>query len=277
MADAKVQLKEIYPIPEKAKKKAWISGRDAYDKLWKKSVEKPEEFWAEIAEQQVTWFKKWDKVMDYNFDIKKGPIYVKFFEGGKLNVSYNCLDRHLEKRGNQVAIQWEGNEPGEERAITYKQLHEEVCKFANVLKAKGVQKGDRVCLYMPMVPELGIAALACSRIGAVHCIVFGGFSADALRDRIVNGAAKVLVVCDGTFRGSKAVPQKATADEALKSCPSITSVIVVNRVGDKIKCDMTAGRDTWYHEEVAKADAKCEPEWMDAEDPLFILYTSGST
>ncbi|PKN51147.1 MAG: acetate--CoA ligase [Deltaproteobacteria bacterium HGW-Deltaproteobacteria-13] len=278
MADAaKVQLKEIYPIPEAAKKKAWVSGRDAYDKLWKRSVEEPEKFWAEIAEQQVTWFKKWDKVMDYNFDIKKGPIYVKFFEGAKLNVSYNCLDRHLEKRGNQVAIQWEGNEPGEERAITYKQLHEEVCKFANVLKAQGVKKGDRVCLYMPMVPELGIAALACSRIGAVHCIVFGGFSADALRDRIVNGEAKVLVVCDGTFRGNKAVPQKATADEALKSCPSITSVIVVNRVGDKIKCDMVAGRDKWYHEEIAKADAKCEPEWMDAEDPLFILYTSGST
>ena len=277
MADAKVQLKEIYPIPEKAKKKAWISGREAYDKMWKSSVDAPEKFWAEVAEQQVTWFKKWDKVMDYNFDIKKGPIYVKFFEGGKLNVSYNCLDRHLEKRGNQVAIQWEGNEPGEERAITYKQLHEEVCKFANVLKSKGVQKGDRVCLYMPMVPELGIAALACSRIGAIHCIVFGGFSADALRDRIVNGGAKVLVVCDGTFRGNKAVPQKATADEALKSCPTITSVIVVNRVGDKIKCEMTAGRDTWYHEEVAKADAKCEPEWMDAEDPLFILYTSGST
>jgi acetyl-CoA synthetase len=277
MADAKVQLKEIYPIPEAAKKKAWVSGREAYDKLWKRSVEEPEAFWAEIAEQQVTWFKKWDKVIDFNFDIKKGPIYVKFFEGGKLNVSYNCLDRHLEKRGNQVAIQWEGNEPGEERAITYKQLHEEVCKFANVLKAQGVQKGDRVCLYMPMVPELGIAALACSRIGAIHCIVFGGFSADALRDRIVNGGAKVLVVCDGTFRGSKAVPQKATADEALKECPTITSVIVVNRVGDKIKCDMTAGRDTWYHEEVAKADAKCEPEWMDAEDPLFILYTSGST
>jgi acetyl-CoA synthetase len=277
MADAKVQLKEIYPIPEKAKAKAWISGREAYDKLWKRSVEEPEKFWAEIAEQQVTWFKKWDKVMDYNFDIKKGPIYVKFFEGGKLNISYNCLDRHLEKRGNQVAIQWEGNEPGEERAITYKQLYEEVCKFANVLKAQGVQKGDRVILYMPMVPELGIAALACSRIGAVHGIVFGGFSADALRDRIVNCEGKVLVVCDGTFRGSKAVPQKATADEALKSCPSVTSVIVVNRVGDKIKCDMTAGRDKWYHEEMAKVDANCKPEEMDAEDPLFILYTSGST
>ncbi|MDD4357989.1 MAG: acetate--CoA ligase [Smithellaceae bacterium] len=277
MTDAKVQLKEIYPIPEAAKKKAWVSGRAAYDEMWKRSVEEPDKFWAEIAEQQVTWFKKWDKVMDYNFDIKKGDIFVKFFEGGKLNVSYNCLDRHLEKRGNQVAIQWEGNEPGEERGITYKQLHEEVCKFANVLKAQGVQKGDRVILYMPMVPELGIAALACSRIGAIHGIVFGGFSADALRDRIVNCDGKVLVVCDGTFRGSKAVPQKAIADEALKECPSIKSVIVVQRVGDKIKCEMTAGRDKWYHEEMTKVDANCEPEWMDAEDPLFILYTSGST
>jgi len=277
MADAKVQLKEIYPIPEAAKKKAWISGRDAYDKMWKRSVDEPEKFWADIAEQQVTWFKKWDKVMDYNFDIKKGPIFVKFFEGAKLNVSYNCLDRHLEKRGNQVAIQWEGNEPGEERAITYKMLHEEVCKFANVLKANGVQKGDRVILYMPMVPELGIAALACSRIGAIHGIVFGGFSADALRDRIVNCDAKLLVVCDGTFRGNKAVPAKTIADEALAQSPSVKTVIVVKRVGDKIKCDMTAGRDKWYHEEMAKVDAKCEPEWMDAEDPLFILYTSGST
>jgi acetyl-CoA synthetase len=277
MADAKVQLKEVYPVTEKMKKNAWVSGRAAYDALWKKSVEQPEKFWAEIAEQQVTWFKKWDKVMDYNFDIKKGPIYVKFFEGAKLNISYNCLDRHLEKRGNQVAIQWEGNEPGEEKAYTYKMLHEEVCKFANVLKANGVKKGDRVVLYMPMVPQLAIATLACSRIGAVHGIVFGGFSADALRDRIVNCDAKVLVVCDGTFRGAKAVPQKAIADDALKACPSVKSVIVVNRVGDKIKCEMTAGRDKWYNDEMAKVDAKCEPEWMDAEDPLFILYTSGST
>jgi acetyl-CoA synthetase len=278
MADAaKVQLKDIYPVPEKIKKMAYISGRKAYDELWKKSVEKPEEFWAEIAGQYVEWFKKWDKVMDYNFDIKKGPIYVKFFEGGKLNVSYNCLDKNLKTRGNKVAIQWEGNEPGEQKAFTYKMLHEEVCKFANVLKANGIKKGDRVVLYMPMVPELAIAMLACTRIGAIHGIVFGGFSADALRDRIVNCDAKLLVVCDGTFRGAKAVPQKATADDALKSSPSVKTVIVVNRVGDKIKCELTAGRDKWWHEEMAKVDAKCEPEWMDAEDPLFILYTSGST
>ena len=216
MADAaKVQLKDIYPVPEKIKKMAYISGRKAYDELWKKSVDKPEEFWAEIAGQYVEWFKKWDKVIDYNFDIKKGPIYVKFFEGGKLNVSYNCLDKNLKTRGNKVAIQWEGNEPGEQKAFTYKMLHEEVCKFANVLKANGIKKGDRVILYMPMVPELAIAMLACTRIGAIHGIVFGGFSADALRDRIVNCEAKLLVVCDGTFRGNKAVPQKATADEAL--------------------------------------------------------------
>jgi acetyl-CoA synthetase len=278
MADAtKVQLKDIYPVPEKIKKTAYISGRKAYDELWKKSVEKPEEFWAEIAGQHVEWFKKWDKVQDYNFDIKKGPIFVKFFEGGKLNVSYNCLDKNLKTRGNKIAIQWEGNEPGEQKAFTYKMLHEEVCKFANVLKANGIKKGDRVVLYMPMVPELAIAMLACTRIGAIHGIVFGGFSADALRDRIVNSGAKLLVVCDGTFRGAKAVPQKASADEALKSSPSVKTVIVVNRVGDKIKCEMTAGRDKWWHEEMKKVDAKCEPEWMDAEDPLFILYTSGST
>ena len=277
MADVNVQLKEIYPIPEKIKKTAFIRGRAAYDQLWEKSIESSDEFWAEIAGQQVEWFKKWDKVQDYNFNIKKGPIFVKFFEGGKLNVSYNCLDKHLKTRGDKVAIQWEGNEPGEEKAFTYKMLHEEVCKFANVLKANGIKKGDRVVLYMPMVPELAIAMLACSRIGAIHGIVFGGFSADALRDRIVNCEAKLLVVCDGTFRGAKAVPQKTSADDALKSCPSVKTVIVVNRVGDKIKCEFTAGRDKWWHEEMAKVDAKCEPEWMDAEDPLFILYTSGST
>jgi len=277
MADEKVQLKEVYPVPEWIREKAWIKGKEEYEKLYKRSIEDPDGFWAEIAEEYVTWFKKWDTVEDYNFDMRKGPIYIKYFDGGKLNVSYNCLDRHLETRGDQVAIQWEGNEPGEERALTYKDLHEEVCKFANVLKAHGIKKGDRVCLYLPMVPELAISMLACTRIGAIHSIVFGGFSSDALRDRIQDSESRMLVVCDGTFRGAKAVPQKASADAALKVCPSIEKVIVVNRVGDKIQCDWTEGKDLWWHDEMAKVDANCEPEWMDAEDPLFTLYTSGST
>ncbi|OPL13996.1 MAG: acetyl-coenzyme A synthetase [delta proteobacterium MLS_D] len=276
MAD--VELKEVYPVPDHVRERAHIKSREEYEALYRRSLEDPEGFWAEIAEQYVTWFKKWDgKVEDYNFDKNKGPIYVKYFAGGKLNVSYNCLDRHLDKRGDQVAIQWEGNEPGEERAITYKELHGEVCKFANVLKASGIKKGDRVCLYLPMVPELAIAMLACTRIGAIHSIVFGGFSADALRDRIQDSGSRLLVVCDGTFRGAKAVPQKTTADQALKDCPSIEKVVVVRRVGDRIKCDWNADRDVWWDDEMAKVDAACEPEWMDAEDPLFTLYTSGST
>jgi len=277
MAEEKTQLKEIYPVPEKIRKMAYISGRDAYDKLWKRSIEEPDAFWSEIGKEYVDWFKPFDKVMDYNFDIKKGPVYVKFYEGGKLNVSYNCLDRHLKTRGNKIAIQFEGNEPGDDLAITYKQLHEKVCKFANVLKAQGVGKGDRVTLFLPMIPELAIAMLACTRIGAIHTIVFGGFSSDALRDRIQGCAAKLIVTCDGTFRGAKAVPQKDSSDAAIKDCPSIQKQIVVKRVGDKIKVAWDAGRDLWWDDEMAKATAVCEPEWMDAEDPLFILYTSGST
>ena len=277
MAEEKVQLKEVYPIPEKVKKTAFISGREAYDKLYKRSIEDPEGFWGEVASEYVEWFKKWDgKIEDYNFDIKKGPIYVKYFAGGKLNVSYNCLDKHLKTRGDKVAIQWEGNEPGEDRAITYKQLHEEVCKFANVLKANGVKKGDRVCIYLPMIPELAISMLACTRIGAIHSIVFGGFSAEALRDRIQDSTSKMVITCDGTFRGAKAVPQKTNADDAVKACPSVEKVVIVKRVGDKIKTQMTE-KDVWWHEEMAKASAICEPEWMDSTDPLFILYTSGST
>jgi len=277
MAEEKVQLKEVYPVPEKIKKMAYISGREAYDKLWKRSIEDPNGFWSEIAKEYVEWFKPFDKVMDYNFDIKKGDIYVKFFEGGKLNVSYNCLDKNLKTRANKVAIQWEGNEPGEDRALTYQQMYEEVCKFANVLKSLGVQKGDRVCLYLPMIPELAISMLACTRIGAIHSIVFGGFSSDSLRDRIQDSAAKVLVTCDGTFRGAKAVPQKDSADAAVAECPSVEKMIVVKRVGDKIKCNFKEGRDLWWDDVMAKAAADCPPEWMDAEDPLFILYTSGST
>jgi acetyl-CoA synthetase len=277
MADAKVELKESYPIPEKIKKNAWISGRDAYDKLYKRSINEPDKFWGEIAEEYVEWFKKWDKVMDYNYDIKKGPIYVKFFEGGKLNVSYNCLDKNLKKRGDKVAIIWEGNEPGEDRKITYKELHKEVCKFANVLKSMNVKKGDRVQIYLPMIPELAIAMLACTRIGAIHSIVFGGFSAEALRDRIEDSKSRIVITCDGTFRGAKAVPQKTNADNAVKAFDFIDKMIVVNRVGDKIKCDWKEGRDIWWHDAMAKASDVCEPEHMDAEDPLFILYTSGST
>jgi len=277
MAEEKVQLKEVYPVPEKIKKMAFISGREAYDKLWKRSVEDPNGFWSEVGKEYVEWFKPFDKVMDYNFDIKKGEIYVKFFEGGKLNVSYNCLDKNLKTRANKVAIQWEGNEPGEQRALTYKQMHEEVCKFANVLKGLGVTKGDRVCLYLPMIPELAISMLACTRIGAIHSIVFGGFSSDSLKDRLLDSTTKVLVTCDGTFRGAKAVPQKDSADAAVAGCPSVEKIVVVKRVGDKIKCDMTAGRDVYWDDVMAKASADCPPEWMDAEDPLFILYTSGST
>ena len=277
MAEKKVELKKLYPVPEAVKERAFIKGKEGYEKLYKRSIEDPEGFWGEIAEEYVEWFKKWDKVEDYNFDHRKGDIYVKYFEGGKLNVSYNCLDKNLATRGDKVAIQWEGNEPGEEKAYTYKMLHEEVCKFANVLKANGVKKGDVVTLYMPMVPELAISMLACTRIGAIHSIVFGGFSSDALKDRIQDCGSKLLVVCDGTFRGAKAVPQKTSADVALTECPSVKAMIVVNRVGDKIKCDWTDGRDLWWNDEMAKVDAVCEPEWMDAEDPLFILYTSGST
>jgi len=273
----KLELKEVYPVPAFARKEAYIKSRAEYEKLWKRSIEEPDAFWAEIASEYVDWHKKWDKVEDYNFDVQKGPIYLRYFEGGKLNVSYNCLDRHLKKRGDKVAIQWEGNEPTEDKAYTYKQLYTEVCKFANVLKSLGVKKGDRVCFFLPMIPELPIGMLACSRIGAIHSIVFGGFSADSLRDRILDSEAKVLVTCDGTFRGAKAVPQKTSADEAVKTCPSIEKTIVVKRVGDKISCKMNAGKDLWWHEEMAKASDKCEPEWMDAEDPLFILYTSGST
>jgi len=278
MADQKVELKDVYPVPETVKAKAYIKSRAEYDMIHKRSIEDPEGFWSEVATEYVDWFKKWDgKVEDYNFDMRKGPIYLKYFEGGKLNVSYNCLDRHLATRGDKIAIQWEGNEPGEQKAYTYKELHKEVSKFANVLKAHGLKKGDRVCLYMPMVAELAVAMLACTRIGVIHTIVFGGFSSDALKDRIQDSGARLLVVCDGTFRGAKAVPQKANADEALKECPSIEKVIVAKRVGDKIKCDWQEGRDLWWHDEMAKVGDECEPEWMDAEDPLFILYTSGST
>jgi acetyl-CoA synthetase len=274
---AEVTLKEIYPVPEKFRAKAYIKSRAEYEKIWKESLSNPEDFWGKIAEEYVTWFKKWDKVMDCNYGTTSKDLWVRWFVNGKVNVSYNCLDRHLEKRGNQIALIWEGNEPTEDKKFTYKELHEQVCKFANVLKKNGVKKGDRVTFFLPMIPELAIGILACTRIGAVHSVVFGGFSAEALRDRIQDCKSEVLISCDGTFRGAKAVPQKDTADKAIAECPTVRLHIVVKRVGSKIQVNWNDKMDKWYEEEMAKADANCPAEQMDAEDPLFILYTSGST
>ncbi len=275
MADEKVSAFEgkMFPPPESFTKKAYIKSREEYEKMWKESINDAEGFWGKIAEEYITWFKKWDVVNEENY--KEGEI--KWFIGGKLNACYNCLDRHLgTKRENQTALIAEGNEPGDEWRYTYKELHTEVSKFANVLKSLGVKKGDRVTIYLPMIPQLAIAMLACARIGAIHSIVFGGFSADALKDRIIDCASKILVTCDGTFRGAKAVPQKDNADKAVEGT-LVEKVIVAKRVGDKIKCDWKEGRDLWWEDLMADASPDCPCEEMDAEDPLFILYTSGST
>ncbi len=242
-----------------------------YQREYKKSVDQPEAFWAEQAESFV-WKKKWDKVLNWNFKEPK----VEWFVNGKLNITENALDRHLATRANQVAILWEPNEPSEAAVkITYKELHEKVCQFANVLKAHGVKKGDRVCLYMPMVPELAIACLASARLGAIHSVVFAGFSANALADRINDAKATVVVTSDGNPRGAKAIAVKAVVDEALKTCPIVTSQIVFKRTNTPV--EMVSGRDFWWHEEMAKQGTSCEAVEVDSEDPLFILYTSGST
>ncbi len=262
----------VYKPSAEFSKGAWISDLDQYRKLYDRSIRDPEGFWAEIAER-ITWTKKWDIVR--NFDFVKADI--KWFEGGKLNVAYNCLDRHVEAgHGDQTALIWEGNNPEEDKKFTYSELKDEVSKFANVLKANGVVKGDRVCLYMQMIPELAVAMLACARIGAVHSIVFGAFSSDSLRDRINDSACKILVTQDTGVRGTKQnIAMKTKADNGLDETPSIEHVFVVKRTGEDVP--MQDGRDLWWHEEMAKADTDCPPAEMDAEDPLFILYTSGST
>ena len=256
---------------------AHIGSLNEYDKMYQRSVEDPEGFWGEIAEQFV-WKEKWSKVRDYSFQATDSPedLYIKWFVDGKTNITVNCLDRHLETRGNQTAIIWEGNTLGEDSKLTYKELYAEVCKFANALKSLGINKGDRVCIYLQMIPEAAIACLACARIGAVHSVVFGAFSADALRDRINDSECKLLITQDTALRGAKSdIPMKANADKAVANCPSIEKVVVVKRTGRDDA--MTDGRDVWYDELIADEDAECDPEWMDAEDPLFILYTSGST
>ena len=253
-------------------KKSHVGSLEKYEKIYHDSVSNPDEFWGTIADR-LKWYKKWDSVSDV--DYKKADI--KWFLNGKLNVSYNCLDRHVEEgNGDKTAIIWEGNDPAEDKKYSYSELLIEVKKFANVLKSNGVIKGDRVCLYMQMIPELVIAMLACCRIGAVHSVVFGAFSADSLRDRINDSSCKILITQDTGVRGTKDnIPMKANADKALLETPSISSVLVVKRTG--VDVAMIEGRDLWWHEQISSASNKCDPEEMDAEDPLFILYTSGST
>ncbi|HFD79549.1 MAG TPA: acetate--CoA ligase [Gammaproteobacteria bacterium] len=261
---------KVYPVPESFAATAHID-QARYQEMYRRSVEDPDAFWAEQARQFLHWSKPWDRVLDWDFS--KG--YIRWFEGAELNACYNCVDRHLEERGDQTAIIWEGDDPHHDRHISYRELHLEVCNFANVLKARGVKKGDRVCIYMPMIPEAAYAMLACARIGAVHSVVFGGFSPESLKDRILDSDCRVVVTADEGVRGGRKVALKEHADTALESCPDVHTTIVVRHTGSNIPWH--EGRDVWLHEIAAEVDGICEPEPMGAEDPLFILYTSGST
>jgi acetyl-CoA synthetase len=260
---------KIYEVRPEIAERAHIS-KKAYREMYQRSIRDPDGFWGEQAEAFVSWFQPWSRVHECDFT----KALIRWFEGGKLNVSYNCLDRHLAERGDQTAILWEGDDPLNDRKISYRDLHDQVCRFANVLKDHGVQKGDRVSIYMPMIPEAAVAMLACTRIGAIHSVVFGGFSADALRDRILDADCRYIICADEGRRGGRTIPLKANVDEAVQSCPDTKCVLVVKNTGGPIEW---TSRDVWYHEAVAAASPDCPPEIMDAEDPLFILYTSGST
>jgi len=266
-----LQEKRLFQPPAEFSQKAHIKSLEEYQALYDKAKADPQAFWAELATQELDWFQKWDAVLDWQ------PPFAKWFVNGKINISYNCLDRHLTTwRKNKAALIWEG-EPGDSRTLTYAQLHREVCQMANVIKQLGVQKGDRVGIYMPMIPEAAIAMLACARIGAVHSVVFGGFSAEALRDRLNDGQAKLVITADGGFRKDTAVGLKAQVDKALANdaAPTVTNVLVVQRTKQQIH--MESGRDHWWHDLQKGASANCPAEPMDSEDLLFILYTSGST
>ena len=248
-----------------------VKNFEEYKKAYKESIDDPENFWASVAEN-FKWHRRWDSVLNWNFKEPK----IEWFKGAKLNITENCLDRHLEKSADVPAIIWESNNSNEaSRTLTYKQLHQQVCKFANVLKTNGVKKGDRVCIYMGMIPELAIAVLACARIGAIHSVIFGGFSAQSISDRLQDANAEFIVTCDGAFRGAKDISLKNIIDEALMTCLFVKKVIVYERT--KKPVDMILGRDVWWHDEMRNASDDCPAKIMDAEDMLFILYTSGST
>ena len=261
---------KVYPVSKEAQSRAHIQ-KEEYETMYEASIEEPEQFWTKKAEEFISWFQPWETVMEQDFT--KGK--VRWFVEGKLNASVNCIDRHLKTRGNQTAIIWEGDNPKEEKYISYNELYESVCKLANVLKKRGIKKGDRVCIYMPMIPEATFAMLACARIGAIHSVVFGGFSPQALRDRILDSDCRLVVTANEGLRGSKAIPLKENTDQALLECPNVHSVIVVERTSSKVS--WKDSRDIWYHQATEKAEKTCDPEIMNAEDPLFILYTSGST
>ncbi len=267
-----VQKVKTYKVPKKWKDRAFID-KDEYEKVYRKSIEKPDKFWGKEG-KRIDWIKPYTIVKNTSFEYP--DVFIKWFEDGTLNVSANCIDRHLKKRGKQVAIIWEPDDPSAQaRYITYRELHKEVCRFANVLKAQGVKRGDRVTIYLPMIPETAYAMLACARIGAIHSVVFGGFSPDSLAGRIQDAQSKVVITADEGLRGGRKVPLKVNADEALRKVSGVEQVLVVGRTGAEVP--WTAGRDLWLHEELAKVSDECPPEAMHAEDPLFILYTSGST
>ncbi|MFN2338586.1 MAG: acetate--CoA ligase [Gammaproteobacteria bacterium] len=261
---------KVYPVPPEFAAHTHIN-REQAEAMYRRSVEDPEGFWAEQAELFLSWDKPWDKVLEWDFH----RAHIRWFEGGKLNVCYNCVDRHLPNRAAQTALIWEGDDPNTDATISYQQLYDHVTRLANALKARNVKKGDRVCIYMPMIPEAVYAMLACARIGAVHSVVFGGFSPESLKDRILDSDCQALITADEGVRGGRKVPLKANADKALASCPNVHSVLVVKRTGGEI--EWNPRRDVWYHEITAGQSTDCPPEMMDAEDPLFILYTSGST